>query len=433
MFRIRVSATIFLLCILLLESFYILRYPSVAVNENPADVHDDSYTIFHDNGITGALNGTTQAVEFSSVDANEVIRSAVEALPSFGGRICFRAGRYAVVSPIVLDKPCSIEGEGSGRSYPEHGVTQIDFGNTTGFKIVSAGVRICHLQLRGCGDEFSGCVGIHLDTSLNALNQNLNIEDVMIVDTYYAVYGTGSHDIWDLYLSDVYVNHCNEAIRIDKADGAVQLQTNHVIISHAKSDAVYLTRVDAVILDSIYFVEPLGNGIVIASFVSYPLMIRNCQLDECHENGILLAFEEPCSLWLTVTDTQIKAYRTAILLSNAQDVIISNCHMAASQMSGSNESIFYAENSYRVQVNDCLIKNLSNATRDCLELRDSRYCQVAGCHVDHSVGNAVNVDFTIKETGTESNCNQIVNNICVGAQEGPVKIYGAASINQNNI
>jgi hypothetical protein len=49
------------------------------------------------------------------------------------------------------------------------------------------------------------------------------------------------------------------------------------------------------------------------------------------------------------------------------------------------------------------------------------------------VGNAVNVDFTIKETGTESNCNQIVNNICVGAQEGPVKIYGAASINQNNI
>ena len=120
-------------------------------------------------------------------------------------------------------------------------------------------------------------------------------------------------------------------------------------------------------------------------------------------------------------------------VNNAQDVIVSNCHIAASQMSKSNEPIFYAEQSYRVQVNNCLIKNLSNMTRNCLELHDSKYCQISGCHVDHSIGGAENIDFTIKETGTESNCNQIVNNICVGASVGPAVIYGVASISQNNI
>lgn len=417
----------------ILLSLLFFVFPSTTQEGNSQENSPKSYTILNDENITHVLNENTKTIEYSSTDTSAVINAALEALPDYGGKICIKAGNYSLLSTIILNKPCILEGEGSGCSYPAEGITQLNFGNTTGVKITSSGVRISHLQLRGCGDTAVACYGIHLDASSNILNQNLNVEDVMIVDTYYAIYGTGAHDIWDLYLCDVYINYCNQGIRIDKTTGAVQLQTNHVIITHAKSDAVYLTRVDAVILESIYFVEPSGNGIVIASFGSYPLMIRNCQIDECHENGILLQFENPSSLWLTITDTQIKAYKSAIYMQNAQDVIISNCNIAASQLSTSNQTIIYVENGYRIQINNCLIKNLSQQTRNCMELKDSNYCHICNCQLDHSVGKAENVDFAIKETGTNSNNNQIVNNICVGVSNGPAYTYGTNSINKDNI
>lgn len=61
-----------------------------------------------------------------------------------------------------------------------------------------------------------------MDASSECLNQNIDVEDVMISDTYYAIYGTGTHDIWDLLITDVYINYCNQGIRIDKTGGAVQ-------------------------------------------------------------------------------------------------------------------------------------------------------------------------------------------------------------------
>jgi hypothetical protein len=428
-----VSIVVRLITILLSNVFWLLSFPSTA---NTKDFHSDnegSYTVSSDGRITYAVNGSTNMVEFSSADSATVINTAIEALPIYGGKIHIKAGNYLLSTMIDLNRSCAFEGEGSGQSHPAQGITQLTFGNTTGIRIASSGVRISHLQLRGCGEMFTGCYGVHLDASRNALNQNINIEDVMVADTYYSIYGTGVYDIWDLYLRDIYINYCNQGIRIDKESGAVQLQTQHIIITHAISDAVYLTRVDAIILESIYFVEPEGNGIVIASYGSYPLMIRNCQIDECHENGILLNFEEPSSLWLTITDTQIKARKSAIYMRNTQDVILSNCHVAASQLSTSNQTIVCFEEAYRVQLSNCLIKNLSNQTRNCVELRNSVYCYITNCQVDHSIGMAENVDFAMKETGTTSRCNQIVNNTCVGISKGPVFIYGDGSTKQDNI
>ncbi|MGQ9544986.1 MAG: hypothetical protein ACUVQX_04290 [Candidatus Bathycorpusculaceae bacterium] len=413
----------------ILFNLLFFTFPSTTQQESSTK----SYTILCDRNLTHAINENTKTIEYSSKDTGEVINAVLEALPASGGKICIIAGNYSLLSTIILNKPCILEGEGSGRSYPGEGVTQLNFGNITGIKITSSGVRISHLQLKGAGNTATACYGIHLDASYNFLNQNINVEDVMIADTYYAIYGTGQYDIWDFYLCDVYINYCDQGIRIDKEKGAVQLQTNHIIITHAISDAVYLTHADAVILESIYFVEPGGNGIVIASFGSYPLMIRNCQIDECHENGILLMFKNSSSLWLTITDTQIKAYKSAIYMQNAQDVIVSNCNIATSQLSTSNQTIVYIEKGYRIQINNCLIKNLSQQKRNCIELKDSNYCHICNCHIDHSVGRAENIDFAIKETGTTSNNNQIVNNICVGISNGPAYTYGANSINEDNI
>jgi len=425
--------TVLIFSLILLNFFLLLSFPSHANKEYSHNSNEGSYTIWNDGNITYARDESTETVEYSSTDAGAVINKLVESLPTYGGKININAGNYTLSSTIILNKACTVEGEGSGRSHPLEGITQLNFGNTTGIKITSAGVRISHLQLRGCGETYKACIGIHLDASDNILNQNINVENVMIVDTYYAIYGSGIYDIWDLRLDDIYINYCNQGIRMEKGLRAVQFQTHHIIITHASSDAVYLNSVDAVILDSIYFVEPGGNGIVIASYCSYPIMIRNCQIDECHENGILLIFEEPSSLWLTITDTQIKAHKSAIYIRNAQDIIVSNCNIATSQLSKSNQTIVYVNEAYRVQLNNCLIKNLSNQTRNCIELNNSSYCHITNCQIDHSVGRAENLDFAIKETGTTSNCNQIVNNICVGISKGPASTYGTNSINENNI
>ncbi len=196
---------------------------------------------------------------------------------------------------------------------------------------------------------------------------------------------------------------------------------------------MFLTRVDAVILDSIYFVEPGGKRHSDREFRFLPVDDSKLPDRRVPRKRNSLGFRQPNSLWLTITDTQIKARKSAICLFNSQDVIVANWHIAASQLSLSNESIIHVENSYRIQLNDCLIKNLSNQTRNCVELNDSHYCQVTGCHIDHSVGSAENIDYTIRETGTRSNCNQIMNNICVGASRAPAYVYGEASTNQNNL
>lgn len=423
--------TVFLLFTLVSNLFSLANIPQTTSTDTSAS-GENSYIISTDGNVTHATSRSTNRIDFSSNDAAETVNRAISTLPQCGGRIFITAGAYELLSTIVINKPCTVEGEGSGRSHPGQGLTQLIFGNATGIKITCAGVRISHLQLKGAGEDYAGCYGIHLDASVEALNQNMNVEDVMIADTYYAIYGTGAHDIWDLLLSDVYINYCNQGLRIDKKTGAVQLQTWHIIISHARSDAIYLTRVDAIILDSIYLVEPGGNGIVIASYCSYPLMIRNCQIDECHENGIVLDFENPSSLWLTITDTQVKAYKSSVYVRNAQDIIISSCHLAASQLGTSNQAIVYIQSAYRVQISNCLIKNLSNQTRNCVELDNSSYCHVTNCQIDHSIGEASDIDFAIKETGTQSSSNQVTNNICVGISEGPVFTYAQSSINEGN-
>lgn len=419
---------------LLLSLIWLTRFTSDASQQELQDVsREASYIIFKRDALCYAMNTVSGETPFAGADDSLVLTNALNSLPPCGGKIFLSAGSYVLNSTIVLDKACVIEGEGSGRSYLGNGIAQLNFGNMTAFKIASSGVKICNLQLRGMGKTEQLCCGIYLDALSAVLNQNIVIEDVMIVDVYYGVYGAGIHDIWDLRLYDVYINHCNQGIRIDKNTGAVQLQTRHVFIAHADSDAVYLTRADAIVLDTIFLVEPRGNGIVIASFGSYPLMIRNCQIDECHQNGILIDLNDYCSLWLTITDTEIKAHKSAIYVKKAQDILIMNCHMAASERSMEEEPIVFVGDTHRVQISNCLIKNLGRQTRNCVELFDSRYCHIANCQVDHSVGAAVNIDYGIKETGTLSNANQIVHNTCVGISKGAAYTYGVNSISAGNI
>jgi len=59
-----------------------------------------------------ALNCETQAVEFSGVDAVEVIQKAIDALPAEGGRILIKRGRYEYGASIKPRDGCVIEGEG---------------------------------------------------------------------------------------------------------------------------------------------------------------------------------------------------------------------------------------------------------------------------------------------------------------------------------
>jgi hypothetical protein len=73
-----------------------------------------SYIVFvGDDGKYYAKNGSTGMIEFSGSDAGAVITSAINAMPR-GGLIFIKAGTYYLSTPIVINKPVAIHGEGAG-------------------------------------------------------------------------------------------------------------------------------------------------------------------------------------------------------------------------------------------------------------------------------------------------------------------------------
>jgi len=81
-------------------------------------VTEASYVIFTDGSTVYARNGNTGEIEFSGLDASNVIQSTINQLTS-GGKIFVRAGYYNLSAPIVIDKNHNaivIEGEGFSRA-----------------------------------------------------------------------------------------------------------------------------------------------------------------------------------------------------------------------------------------------------------------------------------------------------------------------------
>jgi len=74
-------------------------------------VKPPSYIIFEKAKVYKALNCMTQAIDFSGIDAAEIIQKAIDALPN-GGLILIKAGRYVLTDSILLNHRIWLKGEG---------------------------------------------------------------------------------------------------------------------------------------------------------------------------------------------------------------------------------------------------------------------------------------------------------------------------------
>src|SRR4030042_6144464 len=73
-------------------------------NESPAD-----FLIYKDGSDAVALNGNTGAVLSRSATHSTVINAAIQALPTTGGHIFIKNGRYTLSSSILIDRPVHLE------------------------------------------------------------------------------------------------------------------------------------------------------------------------------------------------------------------------------------------------------------------------------------------------------------------------------------
>jgi len=71
-------------------------------------VKPPSYIIFEKEKVYKVLNCLTQEIEFSGMEAAEIIQKAIDALPKEGGRIFIKGGDYTLNSPLIFKKPVQI-------------------------------------------------------------------------------------------------------------------------------------------------------------------------------------------------------------------------------------------------------------------------------------------------------------------------------------
>jgi len=184
-----------------------------------------SYIIWTDgNGNYYAMNGTTELIEFSGTNASWVIQSCVDALPTSGGEIFFKVGKYNI------DKT-------------------IDLSGKRGIKIIG---ESC---VRPGSNTFEG-IGVELKTTRNIgiLTKTENAGTPEADRTYVWVEGisfigteTGTTSTSLLYFStneNVYVKDC--------------------ILTHNLGNGLYLSACERVILWNVEAGYNTNNGVILS-------------------------------------------------------------------------------------------------------------------------------------------------------------------------
>jgi len=98
----------------MLERLSVLRDPARLFTDYA--VIPPSYIIFKCNPYILAKNGLTGQIEFSGVNASNVIQSAIDALENKGGKIIIKSGYYPIKTPIQMRDAIVIQGEGRHHS-----------------------------------------------------------------------------------------------------------------------------------------------------------------------------------------------------------------------------------------------------------------------------------------------------------------------------
>ena len=231
-----------------------------------------SYIIYKDGDLVKAKNGGTGVVEFSGVDAAEVIQQAINALKN-GGKIFIKAGTYEITETITIpqDKNITIEGELCGLLFPT--LKLGDDANCDMFyreATTSWGfLHIVNLQLHGNKENNTSGTGIKLTGARGAW-------DVVIKRLYirdfaeYGIYASGCHGVH--IMGGTVVEYCGlDGVFLGNGDESLMMNCYFAGNGHS---GIYLQNLDGIVVVGNHswnngrlglFVYLVKNGVVVAN------------------------------------------------------------------------------------------------------------------------------------------------------------------------
>jgi hypothetical protein len=236
-----------------------------------------------------AINGSTGAVAFASVDAGSVITDAWNVAPVF-----LRNGRYVCNTPVVADSG-HLQLIGESRS----GVTLAYSGQGNAISIIGSsretmknGVVIESLTIDGQGLGFNG---IYLERASVSRISNVEIRGFLNDGIYY---GT---DCWSGILSDTYI-HKNLNAGIELGYLCNEIRISNCIINDDKYGILVSGRIDQLIVQnsqftrqaiaSIYAIKGIGVVDINANYFEHSnatLILFDPSEDEQISNGVIYA------------------------------------------------------------------------------------------------------------------------------------------------
>jgi len=197
--------------------------------------HAWGYLIYKSGSDVYAINGDTCVVDYGGsldnggvdgANASAVIQQAINALPSDGGKIFFKAGIYSITQTIIGRLNLVIEGEGRGETRgesAEYSITVLEWAGSAGEAIIKFPATDeaykCH-EIRNIVLDGKGVAGIGVwiecdgDSIYNSA-KGLFYENVLIRNcTDYGFLATSTtgrttYLVIDSHFIDVYVRDCN--------------------------------------------------------------------------------------------------------------------------------------------------------------------------------------------------------------------------------
>lgn len=408
------------------DSYEWVQLGVTSVGTAPNAVKAASYIFYNDSGTYTAVNGTSGATEFTGAVYETVMQDCADALTA-GGKIFMKAGEYTATGEVVVKYPITIEGEGSGRSNPGDGTTEINVGAFDCFRIIMNGTRICHLQIRGSGPAVAGCAGIHYDTVDLNLNQNNGVEDVMMYNVYRGIYASGAHHLWDLWVHRLTVNFCTDGICLIAGDRNNCFIENS-LIEGCLNCGVYIEDFDGVQLRDVQVLSPTLDGIFLNEFFGGSQQILGCALDNCGQYGIHIENSVSAQAYVDIADCWASSKSCGIYLKNIDRGNIHGGNYVAVE-GGGPTGFISLYTSTKIAITGIHVLNPCNHAIFDIYLNAASGISITGCTLENSVTDAT---YNIEEANS-SEYNLSVGNNGGGTTTAVVHVTGTGSIEAHNV
>jgi hypothetical protein len=208
-----------------------------------------TYLIFKGSDETyNAQNCNTGGIDYKDIKAATVINNAISA-SSAGSHIIIKEGRYAITSPIIVNKEITITGVGA--SGTAGGTILVNNQNNVLINVISPYVTIERLTVEGTGNIANkNDIGIKI-TGVN----NIDIDNVFFLDHYNDLMFSGT--VFYSTVRDVrWYSSTNDLVYSDNTSNINVHFINSIGLVHSANNGFNLQGIDSIIFDS---VEISGN------------------------------------------------------------------------------------------------------------------------------------------------------------------------------